>query len=259
MLATLPNRWGLGITSMGVQSDDPQKIFSGGTTTPGAAPAATAPVINSNAAAALTTAGYKGVVCQPVLIANLGGTWWENQCTASNSNSVMTADLVGRMSPAELAAQLAQEAPYAGISDAALNLKLQALTHAPTDQTSNPNQNNVDYAKWVNSLPSGVPVNGATPEQMKQTAAYVSGNGGPASGGAVAPDWFGTLQKQLASLTNQVTGKASPPAAGSSGSTFDISTLTSTAPGDELISGVPNLYLLLAAGAALFLFMKGSR
>ena len=65
--------------------------------------------VNSDAAAKLTAAGYKGVVCTQQVVNNLGGQYTQNQCTATNSSSVFNADDVMSLSPAELAQQFASE------------------------------------------------------------------------------------------------------------------------------------------------------
>lgn len=65
--------------------------------------------VNSDAAAKLTAAGYKGVVCTQQVVNNLGGQYTQNQCTATNSSSSFNADDVMSLSPSALAQQFASE------------------------------------------------------------------------------------------------------------------------------------------------------
>jgi hypothetical protein len=80
--------------------------------------------VNSDAAAALTAAGYKNVVCAPQVVNNLGGNYTQNQCTASNASGAMNADDVLMLSPGNLALQFgAQNSVFSPVNTGTLTSK----------------------------------------------------------------------------------------------------------------------------------------
>jgi len=196
--------------------------------------------INSQAAASLTAAGYTGVTCKPVVTTYPGGSYTQNVCTTNQGVSPIADEVVG-MSMAQLQAQLAEEAPYVGASDSTILSNILQLTgNAGAAANVGTNANNVQYASWVDSLPPGVPINGATPEQLKLTPAYQAGTQGAGQ----------QLASQIPVAPTQTVATSSSSTSASGASLLSGLNLD----GSTIITGVPDV-LVYAGGAVAALVL----
>jgi hypothetical protein len=204
--------------------------------------------VNSQAAAALISAGYTGMTCAPVHISNPGGDFWENQCTSpSFPGETLIADNVVQQSSTSLKAQLAEEAPYQGQSQQQFNESIAALTGnagaIAAAASNDPNVNNTQFAASVAAMP-----NSPTKTLLMNEAAYSSGGGAPSPAAAppvqtttgASPGGF-SIQDLVSAF--QAAGASVP--ASSSTSSSSSSFLTSS------VFGIPVWGIALGLGALL--------